>query len=82
MGGNKSPTREGSFPLGLLEKGDEVANLIDFSLMGKRIGRPLLSRRNTRSSLAKDLGVFALAFPHLKPITTTWSGRGRGEHAR
>ena len=23
-----------------------------------------------------------LAFPHLKPTATTWSGRGSGEHAR
>ena len=31
------PTREGSFPLGLLEKDDDVANLFDSSLIGKRI---------------------------------------------
>ena len=31
------PTREGSFPLGLLEKDDDVANLVDSSLIGKRI---------------------------------------------
>ena len=76
MVGNKSPTREGSFPLGLLEKGDKVANLLDSSLVGKRIERPLLSRENTGSSLAKDLGVLALAFPHIKPTTTSWSERG------
>ena len=70
MGGNKSPTREGSFPLGLLEKGDEVANLVDSSMMGNIIERPLLSRGNTASSLAKDLGVLVLAFPHLKPTVT------------
>ena len=75
MGGNKSPTREGSFPLALLEKGQEVANLNDSSLMGKRIERPLLSRGNTGSSLAKDLGVFVLALPHLKPTATSWSAR-------
>ena len=43
VGGNISPTREGSFPLGLLEKGDEVASLVDSSLMGKRIERLILS---------------------------------------
>ena len=75
MGGNKSPTREGSFPLALLEKGQEVANLNDSSLMGKRIERPLLSRGNTGSSLAKDLGVLVLAFPPLKPTATSWPGK-------
>ena len=80
MGGNISPTREGSFPLAFLEKGKEVANLDDSSLMGKGIERPLLSRGNTGSSLAKDLDVLVLAFPHLKPTATTWSERGEGEH--
>ena len=64
--GNNVFTRGGSFPLCLLEKGDEVANLVDSSLMEKRTERPLLSRANTVSSLAKDLGVLVLAFPHLK----------------
>ena len=67
-----TPTRECSFPLGVLEKGDEVANLVDSSFMGKRIERPLLSRGNTGSSLAKDLGVLVLAFAHLKPTATSW----------
>ena len=62
VGGNIGPTRGGSFPLALLEKGNEVANLDDSSLMGKRIERPLLSRVNTGSSLAKDLGVLALVW--------------------
>ena len=68
-------TRGGLFPLGLLEKGDEVPNLVDSSLMEKRTERPLLSRANTGSSLAKDLGVLVLAFPYLKPTATSWSGR-------
>ena len=68
VGGNISPTRERSLPLAFLEKGVEVANLDDSSLMGKRIERPLLSRGNTGSSLAKDLVVLLLAFPHLKAI--------------
>ena len=75
VGGNISPTREGSFPLALLEKGNEVANPDDSSLMGKRIERPPLSRGNTGSSLAKYLGVLVLAFSHLKPTATSWPGR-------
>ena len=82
VGGNIGPTRGGSFPLALLEKGNEVANLDDSSLMGKRMKRPLLSRVNTGSSLTKDLGVLVLAVPHLKPTATTWSERGEGEHVR
>ena len=50
-----SPTQEGSFPLSILEKGDEKAHTVDPSLMGKRIERPLLSRGNTESILANDL---------------------------
>ena len=72
VGGDIGPTREGSFPLALLEKGNEVANLDDSSLMGKRIERPLLSRVNTGSSLTKDLGVIV---PHLKPTATSWPAR-------
>ena len=72
VGSNKSPTPEGSCPFGILEKGDEVANLVDSSLMGKRIERPPLPRGSTRSSLAKDLGVLVLAFLHLKPTATSW----------
>ena len=55
-GGNKTSTREGSFPLGLLVNADEVANLIDSSLMEKGIESPFLSRGSTGSSLAQDLG--------------------------
>ena len=65
-----------------MEKGDEAANLVDSSLVGKRIERPLLSRGNTGSSLAKDLGVLVLAFPQLKPTATTRSGRRGSEHVR
>ena len=53
VGGNISPTRESSFPLALLEKGNEEATLNDSSLMGKRIERPLLSRGKTGSSSPK-----------------------------
>ena len=75
MGGNKNPTREGSFPLGILQNGNEVADLVDSSLMGKRMGHLLLSRGNTGLSLAKYLGVLVLAFPPLKPTATSWPGR-------
>ena len=75
VGGYIGPTRTGSFPLALLEKGNEVANLDDSSLMRKTIERPLLSRGNTGWSLVKDLGVLVLAFPHLKPTATSWPGR-------
>ena len=68
VGGNKSPTREGSFPLGLSERGDEVADLVDSSLMG--VERPLLSPGNTGSSLAKDLGVLAVSYTHLRAHET------------
>ena len=66
VGGDMGPTRGGSFTLALLEKGNEVANLDDSSMIGKRIARPLLSRVNTGWSLAQDLAVLVFAFPHLK----------------
>ena len=51
VGGNVGPTRRGFFPLALLEKGNEVANLDDSSLMGKRKERPLLSVSYTHLTL-------------------------------
>ena len=71
-GGNNVFTRGGSLPLCLLEKGDKIANLVDFSLMEKRAERPLLSRAK-HSSIEKYLGVFVLAFPRLKATATSWS---------
>ena len=71
--GNKVFTQRGSFPLRLLEKGDEVAHFVDSSLMEKKTELPLLSRANTGSSLAKYLGVLLLTFPHLIPTATSWS---------
>ena len=44
VGGNKMLTGEGFLPVGLLGKGDEVANFVDFSLTGKRVERPPLLR--------------------------------------
>ena len=81
VGGQIGPTRGGSVPSALLEEGNEVANLDDSSLMGKRIERPLLSRGNTGLSLAKQLGVVVLAFPHLKPTATSWPEGGVLEEA-
>ena len=78
---NISLAREGSFPLAILEKGNEVANFDESSLMGKRIDRPILSRGNTGSSLAEDLCVLVLAFPHLKPTATSWPARSALELA-
>ena len=75
VSGNTGPTRGGSFLLALLEKENEVANLEDSSVMGKRMERALLSRVNTGSSLTKDLGVLVLAFAHLKPTATSWPAR-------
>ena len=80
VGGQVGPTRGGSVPSALLKEGNEVANLDDSSLMGKRIERPLLSRGNTGLSLAKQLGV-VLAFPHLKPTATSWPEVGVLEEA-
>ena len=57
VGGNIGRTRGGSFPLALLEKGNEVAKLDDSALIEKWIERPLLWRGNAGSSLPKDLGV-------------------------
>ena len=74
--GNIDSTRGGSFPLALVEKGNEIADLDDSTFMGKRIHRPLLSQGNTESHLPKDLGFLQLAFPHLKPTAITWSERG------
>ena len=75
MGGNIRPTREGSVPLGLLEKGDKVANLVDPYLMRKRLEHATVARGH-RIEPRKDLGVLVLDFPHLKPTATSWTGRG------
>ena len=74
-GDNNCFSREGVFPLALLEKADEVAKLVESFLTGQRTERPLLSRGNTGSNFAKYLGVLVLAFPHLKPTATSRSRR-------
>ena len=71
--GNNVFTREGSFPLCLLEKRDEVANLVDSSLMEKKDRAPAVIASKHGWSFAKDLGVLVLAFPHLKSSATSWS---------
>ena len=81
-GGDIFLARGGSFLLALLEEGDEVGELVDSSLMGKRIERLLPSRENTGSSLARNLGVLGLAFPHLKPTASSRSGGSGDEPAR
>ena len=81
--GNIGFTRAGSLLVCLLEKGDEVANIVDSSLMEKRTERPLLSRAKTGSSLEKDLGGLVLAVSHLKLTATSWSEKvfeGRPSH--
>ena len=81
-GGNSFLARDDSFPLVLLEKGDEVAKPFDSSLNGKIIERSLLSRENTGSNFAKNLGVLliVLAFPYLKPASILRSGRSVYKH--
>ena len=75
-------TRGSSFPLCLLEKGDEVANLVDSSLTEKTDRAPAVIASKHRIEPRKYLGVLVLAFPHLKPTSTAWSGRGGDEHIR
>ena len=80
VGGNKGSTGKGFRPVDLVGKGVEVANLVDSSLTGKRVGRPPILRRNAKLSLNRDLGVSVLAFPHLKPTATAWPGGEGGGH--
>ena len=77
VGGNKVPAGESFLPVGLLGKGDEVPRLVDSSLTGIRVERPLLLRGNAESSCTLDLGGPVSAFPHLEPTATAWPG-GRG----
>ena len=81
-GGDKVPTGEGFLPVGLLGKGDEVANLVESSLTGKRTELPSLLRRNAESSCTIDLGMSVSAFPYLKLTATAWPGGGGVGHPR
>ena len=82
MGGNKGSTGEGVRPVYLVWKGDKVANLVDSSLIEKRMERPPLLLGNAESIFNRELGVSVFAFPDLKPTTTTWPGGERGGHPR
>ena len=61
-GGTIFLAQGGSVPLALLEEEDELGMLIDSSLMGKTIARPLPSRRYTMSSLAKQSWCLRVGF--------------------
>ena len=63
VGGNKVSTEEDFLPVDLVGMGDEVANLVDLSLIGKRVERPPLLRGNFESSLNRDLGGFGVGLP-------------------
>ena len=80
--GNKVSTGEGFRPVDLAGKGHTVAILVDSSQMGKKVERPPLLRGH-ESSFNRDLGVLALALPHLKPTATEWPvGEGEGHLRR
>lgn len=64
--GNKGPAGDDFFPVDLLGKVDEVANLVESSLIEKIIERPPLIPGSTESSSNRDVGVSVSAFPYLK----------------
>ena len=55
--GNKVSTGEGLLPVDLLEKGDDVAYLVDSSLTGRVAKLPPLLRENAESSCTRDLEI-------------------------
>ena len=57
VGGNKVSTGKGFLPVDLVGKGDEVANLAESSLIGKRVERLPFLRGNAESIINRDLGV-------------------------
>ena len=74
-GGNNVFSRGGPLSLCLLEKGREVANLVDFSLMEKRIDCPLQSRPiSDRASETVSVlyRCYIADLPHLKPTASSW----------
>ena len=75
VGGNIGFTRECSLPLGLLEKGDEVFNLHDPSLMGKRIERPLLSIGEHRIEPCQRSRCFRVGLPTLQTDRHIMAGK-------
>ena len=74
--------RGSSFPLAVLEEGNEVARFVCSYLMGKRMERPIPSQGNAGSTLVNGLGVLLLTFPHLKPTAASRSGKSGDEPAR
>ena len=61
--GNNVFTRGGSFPLCLLEKGDEVANLVDSSLMEKKDRAPAVIASKHRIEPRKRSRCFSVGLP-------------------
>ena len=82
VGGIKVPTGEGFLPVAFLGKMGEAANLIDSSLIEKRVERPPLLRGSTKSSFTRDLRASVSIFPYLKPTAIAWPGGGGLNHER
>ena len=62
-GGNKVSAEESFLPVDLVRKGDEVANLVDSSLEGKRVEPPPLLRGNAEPSVKPRSRGFGVGFP-------------------
>ena len=75
MDGNKVLTGEGFPPADLLGKGDEVANLVDSSLTGKRAAIAISRKR--RVDLHPRSGGFGVGLPALQTDLHRTAGRGR-----
>ena len=58
----------------LLGKVDEVANLVDSSLIGKRVERPPPLRGGAESSCSRDIGARCRPSRKLKRTATAWAG--------
>ena len=77
VGGIIVPTGEGFLAVELLGKVDDVANLVDPPLTGKRVWRTPLLRGNAESSCNRDFGVSVSASPQTD--RHLMAGRGRGK---
>lgn len=80
--GDEGPTGGDFLPVVTLEKGNEVANLVDFFDRESGGVAPVILRGNAKSSFNRDLGVSVSAFPHLKQTATAWSGSEGGGYPR
>ena len=76
VGGNKGSPGEGFRPVDLVGNGDEIATLVDSSLIGERVERPPLLRENDESCFNPDLGGFGVG--HRAPQTDRHRMAGRG----